>query len=104
MDFREAFLRVQEILYLGNNHLSSHEFWNLAKSEQPNDLVLLQNLLYLTFEISRIASTLLQPFCPSLASQVSAFLGSEDCSLHVDLTKTYRIDPSKKVFVQKITD
>jgi methionyl-tRNA synthetase len=55
------------VLYLGNNQLSEEEFWNLAKTNDEEGLEKLQDLLYVTFEITRISSILLMPFCPSIA-------------------------------------
>jgi len=59
LDFPKAFAKIQHLIHLGNANLSTREFWLLAKSKEENDLRLLENLLYLTFEISRIASLLL---------------------------------------------
>lgn len=67
LDFQKAFTKIERIVYLGNHNLSTHEFWQLVKSADQENIDLLQNLIYLTFEVSRISSLLLTPFCPGLA-------------------------------------
>ena len=49
---------------LGNKNLSETKYWTLAKSEDPEDLKKLQNILYTALETFRIASILMYPFSP----------------------------------------
>ena len=75
-DFMGAFSQISEIATLGNTNLAKHEFWNLIKAdpetEEPSvgDLDLLEELLYLNFELVRILSVLLVPYCPETASRM----------------------------------
>lgn len=64
LEFTKAFPKIQKVIGLGNANLSNHEFWKLAKQSGKEDLKLLEDLIYVTFEIARISSTLLYPFCP----------------------------------------
>lgn len=68
LDFQKAFTKIERIVYLGNHNLSTHKFWQLVKSADKEKTDLLQSLIYLSFEISRISSLLLAPFCPGLTS------------------------------------
>ena len=107
LNFVDAFECVRGVVKLGNNQLSSMEFWTLASSEQQSDLDLLNDLLYSTFEISRISSHLLQPFCPTLSKSVLAFVGGDQNSwgvhpFRVRLDAEITPDLTKKVFLSKI--
>jgi methionyl-tRNA synthetase len=66
MNFGRAFEKIKEIVYKGNLNLSTLEFWKLVKSDSADEILLLQNALYVTFEISRISSALLEAYCPQL--------------------------------------
>lgn len=89
---------------MGNNLLSTNEFWTLAKSgvENGEDRDKLEHLLFVTFEIVRISSTLLLPFCPALASKMLKAVNAEDLfksetndlqtKVQFDFEKTIKID------------
>lgn len=102
LDFAKAFPKIQQIVHLGNANLSQNEFWLLVKSTEVADTILLQDLLYLTFEISRVSSNLLEAYCPDLTQEIMALLGQNDKSLTIHCSKTYEIDTTKKVFVAKV--
>jgi len=70
LNFRDAFKIIQQIVYLGNYELNNHEFWKLSKSDDPEQLKVLESLLYFVFEISRISSYLLKPYCPELSTKI----------------------------------
>ena len=90
-------------MYLGNHSLSANEFWLLLKSDEQSKIELLQSLIFMTFEISRVSSLLLTSFCPGLASQVLALLRQDSSrNLKIDLSKTYEVDLNFKVFVAKV--
>lgn len=53
---------------MGNTYLSASEFWNIKDDEK------LDSILYITFETIRVASILLQPYCPSLTKNILDFI------------------------------
>ncbi len=59
-------------MYHGNYFLNKSEFWAI-KDEAHLDVV-----LHITFEIIRVSSILLQPYCPQLAGNVLEFLSVKD--------------------------
>lgn len=65
MEFHAAFNSISEILYLANSNLSQNEFWTLTKTDA--DRIILETLLFVNFEIVRIASILLRPYIPNLS-------------------------------------
>ena len=79
----------------------------MTKTE--DDRRLLEHLLYVNFEIVRIASILLRPFTPRLSHDLLACLGQEfkidqslETQLKFDFTKEIELDLDKKVFISKI--
>ena len=70
MDFLNAFKVIEEIVHLGNGNLSKREFWKLAGGEKSAETDILQDIIYITFEVARIASALLEVYCPSLVEDV----------------------------------
>jgi methionyl-tRNA synthetase len=102
LEFQPAFLKIQKIVVIANRNLGDHEFWKLADSGAPSDILLLQNLFYFTFECARLASTLLHPYCPDTANKMKQLLNESCCSLQIDFSKTYQLDYSKKVFLPKV--
>jgi len=75
-DFAGAFKSIEKMVFSANQALNHYEFWVLAKSEAQNDLHLLESLLYMVFEVARIASLLLQPYCPSVCHTMLGKLDS----------------------------
>ncbi len=71
-DFIEAFKKIQEVLYLGNSFLSERHFWAITDEEELN------SVLFTTFEVIRVSSILLQPYCPDIASKILDFVGVKD--------------------------
>ena len=83
--------------------MAQQEFWTLAKSEQDDDKALLESLLYLAFESARVASLLLQPFCPSLTSKMLLMLDADSSKdITMQMGKTFRLNLDKKVHFKKI--
>ena len=59
-DFHGAFDKIEGIAYLGNFYLARHEFWNLVRGDVDSaKLDLLEELLFINFELLRILSILL---------------------------------------------
>ena len=79
LNFTGAFDSVKKVVKLGNNLLSVNEFWKLAKADSTEtDKTKLNDLFYCAFEISRVSSHLIKPFCPSLSDQMlGGFLNCE---------------------------
>lgn len=62
---------------LGNKNLSETKYWELAKSEDPADLIKLQNILYTALETFRLASILMYPLSPIQTKKNLKYLGYE---------------------------
>ena len=75
-DFAGAFESIAQIATLANTYLATQEFWNLVKIDDVSEEVasakldLLEELLLVNFEILRILSLLLLPYCPETASKM----------------------------------
>ena len=75
-DFQVGFEKVAEIATLGNSNLAQNEFWNLVKKDGVSqeayqaNLDLLEELLFLNYEVLRILSHLLIPYCPQTATNM----------------------------------
>ena len=67
-DFESAFKTLEKILYLGNQYLSESKFWAITDQAQ------LDTILYTTFEIIRVSTIILQPYCPELTGKILSFL------------------------------
>ena len=62
--FEKVYKTVEELVMLGNKNLSETKYWELAKSEDSDDLIKLQNILYTALETFRLASILMYPLSP----------------------------------------
>jgi len=52
--------------------LSERHFWAITDEEELN------SILFTTFEVIRVSSILLQPYCPDIASKILDFVGVKD--------------------------
>lgn len=66
LDFVKAMQSIKEIVDVGNEILNANEFWTLIRP--GGDKRLLENLIFLSYEVTRVASLLLLPVCPELAT------------------------------------
>ena len=98
-DFALAFEKISEIASQGNQYLAKHEFWNLVKPDDPtsnqelSNIDLLEELLFINFELLRILSVLLTPYCPETASSMLSIVRKDDHSedLRFDLEREFDV-------------
>ena len=106
-DFIGASSIIEDLLQLGNSHLSQSEFWKLVSPESTaSDYQALHEVVYVCLSLSHLSSVLLHPFCPDLSNRVLAFLSPSEPSLHLDRlqigSQTYSLDLSKKIHLAKV--
>ena len=104
-DFHMVYKSIEEIVMLGNKNLSETKYWNFAKSEDPADLIELQNILYTALETFRIASILMYPFSPTQTTKNLKYLGYESLDDHaLKLDNTYSLDIKgiKALYLKKV--
>jgi len=104
-DFEAAFKSFDQILYLGNQYLSESKFWAVTDEGQ------LDTILYTTFEIIRVSTIVLQPFCPDLTSKILSFLSVEEAKRgfkHAKIDEStmqrsivFDVEKKNEIFIQK---
>jgi methionyl-tRNA synthetase len=77
-NFSKALRKIWALIGMVDLHISNNAPWKLAKSENPNDIQKLQEVLYTAAESIRIITALLYPIMPYATSQVWAQLGLGD--------------------------
>jgi len=101
-DFSGAFSHIKEIASVGNQYLAKHEFWNLVKEDAASGrpeqakLDLLEEVLFVNFEVVRILSLLLLPYCPDTANSMLAILDSSLAGQRLT-NDALKFDLSKKI-------
>ena len=102
-----AFSKISDIASLGNSYLGTHEFWNLIKAEEstglpsPTNLHLLQELLVTNFELVRILSHLLQPYCPTIATTMLAIVEKSTVDHQSDALK---FDLQRSIDIKQLSE
>ena len=82
--FSKGLESIMDQLRIVNKYFADREPWVLAKSSNEDDLKVLQNTMYLTFENLRICSILLYPVVPEISLKVLKHLGFDESNLSID--------------------
>ena len=90
---------------LGNKNLSETKYWELAKSEKPEDLAKLQNILYTALETFRLASVLLYPLSPIQTRKNLDYIGHPNLlnpQISKDNVYNLDIDKIENLYMEKV--